>query len=292
MPQTENARLVTGIVANSSGVSVAGKSVKSDNIHSAADKFIRYLTKFKNVCLIAHNGRRFDFPVLVSTFKNTQKDTQLSIVVTGCVDSLAMFKKCFKNQDSYKQESLYRSLFNETYGAHNAVDDVKALGKLVQHALLSQIDTLSFTFPLKAVIQQLIYNGEKARNYNSFATLVQNAVLSKCMAGKIAGSGLTLGHLKAIKNRDGEDGLRNTFLVKTEGQSRPGTNQRGLAWGESSRHTAHYLGAGLAPDRHGGSVQVLNSNNGDVNTEDNDMGQHSTLQLSKDRQEEDNSETK
>ncbi|XP_022329969.1 casein kinase I-like isoform X3 [Crassostrea virginica] len=82
----------------------------------------------------------------------------------------------------------------------------------------------------------------------------------------------------------------------------PGANQRGLAWGESSRHTAHYLGANLAPDRHGGSVQpypallshytVLNSNNGDINTEDNDMGQHSTLQLSKDRQEEDNSETK
>ena len=39
-------------------------------------------------------------------------------------------------------------------------------------------------------------------------------------------------------------------------------------------------------------LQVLNSNNGDINTEDNDMGQHSTLQLSKDRQEEDNSETK
>ncbi|XP_056022987.1 casein kinase I-like isoform X4 [Ostrea edulis] len=74
---------------------------------------------------------------------------------------------------------------------------------------------------------------------------------------------------------------------------KPGANQRGLAWGESSRHTSNYLGANLAPDRHGGSVQVLNSNNGDVNTEDNnDMGQHSTLQLSKDRQEEDNSETK
>uniref|UniRef100_A0A8W8MVE1 Exonuclease domain-containing protein n=1 Tax=Magallana gigas TaxID=29159 RepID=A0A8W8MVE1_MAGGI len=228
MPQTENARLKTGIVANSSGVSVAGKSVKSDNIHSAADKFIRYLTKFKNVCLIAHNGRSFDFPVLVSTFKNIQKDTQLSSVVTGCVDSLAMFKKCFENQDSYKQERLYRSLFNETYGAHNAVDDVKALWKLVQHALLSQIDTLSFTFPLKAVIQQLIYNGEKARNYNSLATLVQNAVLSECMARKIAGSGLTLGHLKAIKNRDGEDGLRNAFLVKTEGQSRVSCTKKTL----------------------------------------------------------------
>lgn len=40
------------------------------------------------------------------------------------------------------------------------------------------------------------------------------------MAGKIARSGLTLGHLKAIENLDGEDGLGNTFLVKTEGRSR------------------------------------------------------------------------
>lgn len=47
MPQTGNARLVTGIVANSSGVSVTGKSVESDSFHFAADKFIRYLTKFK-----------------------------------------------------------------------------------------------------------------------------------------------------------------------------------------------------------------------------------------------------
>ncbi|XP_056022994.1 casein kinase I-like isoform X10 [Ostrea edulis] len=49
-----------------------------------------------------------------------------------------------------------------------------------------------------------------------------------------------------------------------------------------------------APGRHHPQPKkVLNSNNGDVNTEDNnDMGQHSTLQLSKDRQEEDNSETK
>ncbi|XP_062573707.1 casein kinase I-like isoform X14 [Saccostrea cucullata] len=48
-----------------------------------------------------------------------------------------------------------------------------------------------------------------------------------------------------------------------------------------------------APGRHPQPKKVLNSNNGDVNTEDNnDMGQHSTLQLSKDRQEEDNSETK
>lgn len=90
--------------------------------------------------------------------------------MAGSVESLAMFKKCFKDQDSYKQESVFRSLFHETYSVHNAVDDVKAPGKVVQHALLSHIDTLSFTFPLKAVMQQLIFNGEKAVSYNSLAT--------------------------------------------------------------------------------------------------------------------------
>ncbi|XP_061172077.1 casein kinase I-like isoform X5 [Saccostrea echinata] len=96
------------------------------------------------------------------------------------------------------------------------------------------------------------------------------------------------------KTNEGAPGRHHPQPKKSKQRAHePGTNQRGLAWGESSRHTTNYLGANLAPDRHGGSVQVLNSNNGDVNTEDNnDMGQHSTLQLSKDRQEEDNSETK
>ncbi|XP_061170673.1 uncharacterized protein LOC133180113 [Saccostrea echinata] len=228
MAQTDTARTVTGIVASSSGVFVAGKLVESENIHSAAEKFIKYLKKFKNVCLFAHNGRRFDFPVLISTFKNIEKDIELASVVTCCIDSLSMFKKCFKDQDSYKQESLFRSLLNDTYSAHNAVDDVKALGKLVQHALLSSVDVLTFSFPLNAVLQQLTYNGEKAKNYSSLTGLVQNAVISKSMAGKIAGSGLAFQHLKAIKNRDGEDGLRNTFLDKTRGQARVNCTRKTL----------------------------------------------------------------
>jgi DNA polymerase III alpha subunit (gram-positive type) len=220
LPQTENARIVTGINADSSGVSVAGELVDSDNIRSAAEKLIRFLRKFDNVCLIAHNGRRFHFPVLASTFKAIEKVAELISIVDGCVDSLAIFKKCFKDQKSYKQEHLYRSILNDTYHAHNAIDDVKALGKLVQHALHTHGDILPFSFPLSAVVQQLIYNDEKSKHYSSLAFLVERKVISKCMAEKIAGSGLSLRNLKAIKRRDGEDGLRNIFLNKTSGQAR------------------------------------------------------------------------
>lgn len=41
------------------------------------------------------------------------------------------------------------------------------------------------------------------------------------IAEKVAGSGLNLGHLQKIFERDGEDGLRNTFSCKNcEGQPR------------------------------------------------------------------------
>ena len=35
------------------------------------------------------------------------------------------------------------------------------------------------------------------------------------------------------------------------------SNPRGQAWCEPPRHTGNYLGANLAADRHGGSVQVI-----------------------------------
>lgn len=66
----ENVWLVIGIVVNFSGVFVVGKLVKFDNIYFVVDKFIRYLIKFKNVCLIVYNGWCFDFFVFVLIFKN------------------------------------------------------------------------------------------------------------------------------------------------------------------------------------------------------------------------------
>ncbi|KAK3098595.1 hypothetical protein FSP39_021085 [Pinctada imbricata] len=70
----------------------------------------------------------------------------------------------------------------------------------------------------------------------------------------------------------------------------PDSNLRGHAWGESSHHAGNYLG--ISPDRRGGSIQVLNSNNGDLGPDDNnDVGAHSNTPINT-HKDEDKSETK
>ena len=63
------ASAVTGISIVNNVMKVKGVEVDAMSITSAAEKFIAWLDKFGNVCLVAHNGRRFDFPILVATLK-------------------------------------------------------------------------------------------------------------------------------------------------------------------------------------------------------------------------------
>ncbi|XP_076465806.1 casein kinase I-like isoform X2 [Babylonia areolata] len=62
--------------------------------------------------------------------------------------------------------------------------------------------------------------------------------------------------------------------------SQPRTSvQRGHhAWGEQPRHN-HYLGANIAADRHGGSVQVVSSTNGELQTTDDPTAVHSNTPI-------------
>ncbi|XP_067666934.1 casein kinase I isoform X2 [Haliotis asinina] len=60
------------------------------------------------------------------------------------------------------------------------------------------------------------------------------------------------------------------------GPTRTISNQRGHAWGEPSRHPNNLLGANLAADKHGGSVQVMSSANGDLGPDDPTAGHSNT----------------
>ncbi|XP_013385114.1 casein kinase I isoform X1 [Lingula anatina] len=71
-------------------------------------------------------------------------------------------------------------------------------------------------------------------------------------------------------NRDGEGRVRHN--TQTNKQSNP----RGTAWGEPQRPN-NYLGPNLTPaDRHGGSVQVVSSTNGELAPDDPTAGHSNT----------------
>ena len=97
---------------------------------------------------------------------------------------------------------------------------MKAFGKLMQHTGLSVTEILPFSFRPGAVLYQLDYNNEKAKNHG-LSILGRPENSHGVHSRKMAGSGLNMRHLQAIFRREREDGLENTFMNKnTDGKSR------------------------------------------------------------------------
>ena len=224
LPQSTEAQHISGIVVSASNkMTVNGTEVEPETIHSAVTKFIEWLERHKKVILIAHNGRKFDFPVFMTSLVSADTGivSRFCEVVVGFVDSIAVFRKVFPGQSSYKQEDLVKNLVNATYNAHNALEDTRSLGWLLTHSKLDIRGILPFSFAPLAVKQQLQFSAEKSKNIVSLHQLVAAGVMKMTTAENIAGSGLCIQHLQKIFSRDGEDGLRNTFTNKNEnGQPR------------------------------------------------------------------------
>ena len=91
----------------------------------------------------------------MSTLLSIHKVEQLS--VSGCIDSLSVFKKCYPGRPSYRQEDLFKSIINaSSYGAQNAVEDNLSLGKLIKHAKLSKDNLMCHSFSLAAVLKKYV----------------------------------------------------------------------------------------------------------------------------------------
>jgi DNA polymerase III alpha subunit (gram-positive type) len=211
VPIDKTATSVTGIAYFEGQMTVNGTKVQSVNIRSAVDDMIAWISKFQNVCLVAHNGRRFDFPILVTTLTNLGVFDKFS--KCAFIDSLSVFRKLYPKQ-SLKQVDLVSSILGEVYDAHNAIEDVKALGKLIQHVNLPTKDLMEHSFSPSAVANNIMFNKAKASNLPSLNPLIYTGVMKRPTAENIAGSGLNLSHLKLLYSRGGEDALRDVFTAK------------------------------------------------------------------------------
>ena len=130
-------------------------------------------------------------------------------IVAGFVDTL-VFKKEFPQRKSYTQVTLMTELMNETYHAHNALDDVKALQKMTE--------LIKHVLPKNIFGSQVNLNSINAGTYqNTLKPLEDSKAISKLMAMKIARSGLNYEHLKVAFERNGFDGLMGVLGEKVEG---------------------------------------------------------------------------
>ena len=91
--------------------------------------------------LIGHNAFMFDTPILLRNAGN-EFSSELQSMDVWFADSPSLFKKLIKSQlpalrnadgtfPKTNQSSLYKTLFNQTFEAHDALEDVLALRKIL-----------------------------------------------------------------------------------------------------------------------------------------------------------------
>ncbi|CAH3152988.1 unnamed protein product [Porites lobata] len=107
--------------------------------------FIKEVGSETRVVFVAHNGNRFDFPILLRSMKGQGLLEQFLECRPMLLDSLEVITKEKKARRSHLKEckgkslaTVYEKLFGEQFNAHDSLEDVVALGRVLHSNKLQQ----------------------------------------------------------------------------------------------------------------------------------------------------------
>lgn len=130
-----------------------GQVVETQDALVAWKGFLEFLKSLDHVILMGHNAHWFDFPLLVRDIKRLGLLQELQSIVTGCVDTIQVFKAKLphrvKRRLSFKQVDLAEEYKINTNAAHDALGDVRMLSQLCQKIGLSSQDIANHRKMLK-----------------------------------------------------------------------------------------------------------------------------------------------
>uniref|UniRef100_A0A8W8JJ64 Exonuclease domain-containing protein n=1 Tax=Magallana gigas TaxID=29159 RepID=A0A8W8JJ64_MAGGI len=140
--ETTGLVMLTGISWNGETLLYRGKPVECVGIKTALNDFMTWLQKFHDVTIVAHNGRRFDFKVLSTAVHNCRLSDIFNSSLTGFCDSLDIFRYKYPQLKKHTQAYLADHFGAGSYNAHNAVDDVETLNRILRNACVTISDLI------------------------------------------------------------------------------------------------------------------------------------------------------
>ena len=182
----------------------------------------------KKVCtvLAGHNAATFDVPILLRNGGHNFV-AELTSENIRIADTLLLFKSLIKDKHSSlqneqgqfpkpKQSSLYEHLFEETFEAHDALEDVSALRRILFSSRLALSNEIlvnrSSLISVKDAAEDMKYLDDRHNRLLSFRGKLyhpghQDSPVNQNMAEKMAGSGLKYEDLKDLFQSFGRKGL-------------------------------------------------------------------------------------
>ena len=202
--------------------------VETVSFGEALQEFLAFLVtvvsshqKESYTVLLGHNSSTFDTPILLrksdANFHRRLKDLNVYFA-----DSHILVKDLLKGKlpsgqlCKSNQSPLYSHLFNENFEAHDALEDVVALHKIIFKSPLQlskeKIVNCSAAISISQAIDNLSYldrRHERLQTFDGklFSPTKSNGIISQSMAQKIAGSGLSYSDLRDLYMKFGSKGL-------------------------------------------------------------------------------------
>ena len=129
---------INGLIMAEGQLMRKGTAVETVSVKEALRQFISYLQSQENkVILTGHYIKRYDNAVLLSAADKDIKD-KLGQCIEGFIDTHTVFRSERPGLTSYKQTQLFQHYLGESYEAHEATADVRALKRLINNQFPDQ----------------------------------------------------------------------------------------------------------------------------------------------------------
>lgn len=126
---TDGASRVTSLTVNGPDLLFKRRPVQTVPHRRALSDFICFLKTLHRPFLVGHNSKRFDWPVLTRVLAQFNLLEEFKSAVSGCVDTLPLSREMFQ-LPRYSQQFLVQHFLQDSYGAHDASEDVRTLQDL------------------------------------------------------------------------------------------------------------------------------------------------------------------
>ena len=100
------------------------------------------------VVLFAHNAKSFDCKRVIYSLQKCDLLNSFQSCVVGFVDTSIFFKSIMPQREKYSQESLVSDLLGISYSAHDSLEDVRALQRLLSCKEVNEKGIIKSSFTL------------------------------------------------------------------------------------------------------------------------------------------------
>jgi len=225
------------IVSNITNLSIEGgqlilnsedeyRRLDTESPRMACESFISFLKNISHdIILVAHNGVKFDAPLIVKTMNAVGLLKEFGFIVKGFTDTLPIFKSCQElasrviEKRSFKLSVLAHNYLepDSTRGAHNAVVDVRMLDNLLKKFAIKEIELINRAVSFSSVVNADRIRKEKKERIAAMSVI--EGPITANMIKKMVTAGLTLDQLEKTFSVHGEDGI--TMLLGEDVDGRP-----------------------------------------------------------------------